>query len=81
MELALLSVVPKPVESHVDGFGSILPHGRADDAVGCYVIRGDWSRRLGMTNFFEWRTCHSCKHLEFWLGYIQDSIRTKMYIN
>ena len=51
VELLLVDAVSKPVEAHVDGFGSILSDCRVHDAVGSAVVCSDWSWRLRMAQF------------------------------
>ena len=60
MELVLFHAVAELVETHVDGFGSILSDGGADNTIGCAVIGWNGGGRLWMTKFCKW-----CSH---WYG-------------
>ena len=38
MEFLLFDVVKEPVESHVNGFGSVLSNSKVDNAIGSAVV-------------------------------------------
>ena len=43
LELALLDSVLDPIETHIEGFGKFLTHGRVEDAGGGRIVIVDWS--------------------------------------
>ena len=51
VKLLLFNAVAVPVETHVDGFGSILSDSGVDNVVGGAIISSDGSWRLWMTKF------------------------------
>ena len=53
MELVLFNVVVEPVETHVNGFGSVLSDGGVHDAICSVVVCLDGSGRLWMAQFLE----------------------------
>ena len=51
VELLLVDAVSKPVEAHIDGFGSVLSDSRVHDAVGSAVVGSNRGWRLWMIHF------------------------------
>ena len=55
MELVLFYTVVEPIETHVDGLGSILSHGGVSNAVGRAIVSSNGGGRLWRTKFCK---CH-----------------------
>ena len=60
VELLLVDAVSKPVEAHVDCFGSVLSDSRVHDAVGSAVVCSNRGGRLWMIHFCQCGSHGNC---------------------